>query len=367
MRGSLRIGRIAGIPVGVHWSLAVVAALLTTELATGPLRSTVGGDGTALALASAMAVAFFASILAHELGHALVARRHGVGTEGIDLWAMGGVARLSKEPPTPRAAWRIAVAGPAVSAVLVALFAVLAVVLSGPAAVALAWLAVVNAVVTVVNLVPVAPLDGGRILTALVWWRSGDRTRGQLVAARAGRAFGWVLIGFGTMVTLMGGFGLFVALLGAFLLLSARAEEASAYVSQAFDGVRVREVTWFGIATATADVDVELMLLQRDRLGAVDVVAVVDRLGFVTGIVTGAQLEAGATERRARTRLGELALPITLTARATPDEPLTDAMGRINPIAPFLTVWDGDRLVGIVRNEAVRDRLRDVPALAGRR
>src|SRR4051812_9955934 len=153
MAGTLRIGRILGVPVGVHWSLLGIGLLLTLTMATNNLPvAHPGHDSWVYWTVGAITTAvFFATVLAHEIGHAVAARRYGVGVEGIDLWILGGVARLSDEAPTPRAEWRIAAAGPLVSVALTVLFAIATIALhsagaTGLATASIGWLAVVNGV-----------------------------------------------------------------------------------------------------------------------------------------------------------------------------------------------------------------------------
>src|SRR5580765_3382581 len=147
MPGSLRIGKIFGVPVGIHWTLLAIGALLTFDLATASLPSAHPGhaDWVYWAAGAVTSILFFGAVLAHEIGHAVVARRYHVGVEGIDLWLLGGMARLSDDAPTPKAEWRIAAAGPVVSVVATVLFLGGAIglnVLGAPGLVsaALAWL-----------------------------------------------------------------------------------------------------------------------------------------------------------------------------------------------------------------------------------
>src|SRR5262249_49505711 len=153
MPGSVRIGRILGIPVAIHWSLLAIGGLLTFDLATSSLPSAHPGhsDWVYWALGAGTAIVFFAAVLAHEVGHAAVARRYGGGVEGIALWLLGGMARLSDEAPSPMAEWRIAAAGPLVSVALTVLFIGTAIGLNvvgdpGLVSAAFAWLGVVNGI-----------------------------------------------------------------------------------------------------------------------------------------------------------------------------------------------------------------------------
>ncbi|MEM8924892.1 MAG: site-2 protease family protein [Actinomycetota bacterium] len=204
MTDSVRLGRLLGIPIGLHWGALVIAAVFTLNLATNalPQLAPEAPLSTRLAVGVAGVIVFFASILAHELGHAVVALRHGIEVSGVTLWVLGGVAKLERHAESARAEFQVAVAGPVTSAVLGVFFAALAVIVNATVDVPLllavvAWLAGVNLVLAVFNLLPGAPLDGGRILTAWLWHRSGDANEARLVAGRCGLVLAGVLAVFG--------------------------------------------------------------------------------------------------------------------------------------------------------------------------
>ncbi|MDX6647858.1 MAG: hypothetical protein QOK40_3585 [Miltoncostaeaceae bacterium] len=245
MNDSLVIGRVAGIPIGVNWSVLIALALIVWTLATGLLPTVDPGlsDATYVAMGAVAAVAYFGSILLHELGHALVARRQGVPISGITLWILGGVAKGETHFPSARAELRIALAGPAVSLALGALFTLTAWAASLPPAVdgVLAWLGFTNLALFAFNVIPALPLDGGRALHALLWRRWGF-LRATRVAAGIGRAFGLLLIVGGlAMLILADAFsGAWFLLLGWFILWAAEAEAAAAEDPGAL-GAPVRE------------------------------------------------------------------------------------------------------------------------------
>ncbi len=365
MRGFLRLGKVTGIPVSVHWSLAVIAWFLGVGLATGALPASAPGASSATywATASIGVVAFFGSILFHELAHALVARRFGVQTEGIELWLLGGMARLNSDAPSPKADGLIAVAGPLsslaprappASAPPIGLDALDAWPL---AAAMIGWLGVVNVIIALFNLLPGAPLDGGRILRAVRWARHGDRARATHEAAQAGQVLGWAIVIIGVWMIFRGWGGLFIPLTGGFLVISAKAEQMAANVESRLDGITVDEVTWYGVAEATADTDAETMLGQRGRLGTPRVVAVQDGHGGLTGLVAEDQLWLVPEHQRPVTRLAQLMVPFNRMARAEPHEALAPVLARVTPQASYITVWRDDRLVGVVTRDALQRRL----------
>lgn len=232
MNESLRLGRIAGIPIGVNWTWAIIFAVFAWTLAEGvfPSSNPGLGRGTYVAMAVVAELLFFASLLLHELGHAVVARREGMTVDGITLWLLGGVARFRGMFPSPGAEFRIAIAGPVVTAVLAALFVGLAAVTRlGPEFDGVtAWLGYINLLLLGFNLLPALPLDGGRVLRAALW-RKRDFVWATYVAARVGRAFGFAMIAGGIALFVASGQigNLWLALVGWFLLGAARAEAGS--------------------------------------------------------------------------------------------------------------------------------------------
>lgn len=248
MRDTVRLGRIWGIPIGVNWSILAVAAYLVLSLAfVGFARFFPDADLTSrLLVAGATTLAFFLSILGHELGHAVVARRHGVGVDGITLWLLGGLARLTRQAPTPRAEFQIAAAGPFVNVVLGGVFAAMAYGIDAFAdapllAGAASWLVVVNLLVALSNMIPAAPLDGGRVLTAYLWWRNGRAEHSRVLAARSGLVAGSVVAAAFMLAPLVfAAVDLWWALIGVatglFLARAAIGEIAGAVVRDRLDG-----------------------------------------------------------------------------------------------------------------------------------
>lgn len=348
--GSIRLGTYAGIPVRAHWSTLIVAvwfgALLSGDLGV------VGG-----VIAT---VAFFASILAHEFGHAMVARRYGVNTQSIDLWALGGMARLDRESPSPRADGLIAVAGPAVSLLIsVAAFgAAFALQSNVVIANVLLTVGVLNGLLAVFNMLPGAPLDGGRVLRAVRWSRTGNKYRATRDAGNAGRVLGWSMVVAGIAIMLNGQFGIVLMITGLFIALNARAEIMSSYVAEQLDGVKVRDLTFFGIAQAGTDMDADSMIDQRQRLGAAGAVAIVGDDGRLDGLVLEDQLWAVPSENRPLVMLTQLMVPFNSLAKASLDEDLSTVLPRLNPLRPVVTVWSDDKLLGIVHPKRLEERLK---------
>ena len=283
---NLRIGRIAGIPVGISPWWLVIVALLTWTL-SGDYSDLDPAWAVAVALAAVLCL--FAGILAHEFAHALVARRAGIEIEEIDLWLLGGVARMRSQPRRAGDELRFALAGPAVTVVLAIGFGI-ATALLGPGTLRtfVAYQAEINAALAVFNLLPALPLDGGRVARALLWRRSGDFRRATVIAARAGRWSGLGMIYFGLLATL-GGYlgGLWLTMIGLFLVAAAGAEQRMAEWQAAVQGLTAGAV----MSTPAVTLDA-LMTLPEAR-------EAIRRSGFATYPVVAPEGEAlGLLEAR---------------------------------------------------------------------
>ncbi|MGE5408318.1 MAG: site-2 protease family protein [Syntrophothermus sp.] len=240
---SVRLGRLAGIPIGVQPLWLLIVALITWSLGAVYYPERVDGIApvAAYSLGLLSALLLFASILLHELGHAIVARRNGVEIEEIDLWLLGGVARMAGYPKTAGAELRFAIAGPAVTLVIAAAFGAVAVALpsSAPEAVkaVIEYQAIINAAILVFNLIPAFPLDGGRVTRALIWGRVGDVQRATAIAASIGRGLGFGMIALGVLGAFSGApGGLWLAIVVFFVIVAAKAEERGLRLRVAFTG-----------------------------------------------------------------------------------------------------------------------------------
>lgn len=313
MHEDIRLGRIFGVRVGASASVFVIAALFTWSLAIDELPAVAPGRSSAAYwIAGACgALALLVSLLVHELAHAVVARRNGVVVEGITLWMLGGLTSMHREAATPGASARIAGVGPAASAALAEIYLAIALAireihLSALAAGLFAWLAAMNALLAVFNVLPALPLDGGRLLHALLWRRSGDARRATVQAAVVGRVFGLGLayLGFvaALMVSVLG--GLWLIFVGWFLASAAQAERQRSEDEASFgsltcgdvmSGVVGAPLPSRSIVSRTLTVAPESPL--RDvapavRAGALVLVA--DAHGRLVGLVTPVDLDRAA-------------------------------------------------------------------------
>ncbi|RZU77482.1 Zn-dependent protease [Micromonospora kangleipakensis] len=357
MRASFRLGRIAGVPVGVNWSVVVIFVLIAWALSASLFpRSYPGRPGWEYVAAGvSAAVVFFLGLLAHEVSHSVVAKRNGIAVQGITLWLFGGVSELKGEAKDPGAELRIAGIGPLVSLLIGFFFGGIAVVIAlagggGLLLGALSWLAGINVLLAIFNVLPAAPLDGGRLLRAAVWKATGDRTKASVVAARAGWGLGALLIAFGLwrFLTGAGVGGLWLALIGWFLIGAAGMEERQARMGSALRGVRVGEVMTPQPQTASGDmtvadfVDHYLFAYRHSALPLTED-------GRPVGLVTLDRVRGIPADRRATTTLGEVSCRADELVLAVPDEALNDLLPRLSECADgrALVVTD-QRLVGIV-------------------
>ncbi|MEV4086341.1 site-2 protease family protein [Nonomuraea fuscirosea] len=359
MRSSIPLGRIAGVQVGLNLSVLVIVVILVAGLALGRFPVVFPGYSPVVYLLAglASAVLFLASLLAHELAHAVTARRHGIEVERITLWLLGGVAELRGEPRSPGADLKIAVVGPGASLLAGVVFGVLAGLVAaagGPALLAgmFSYLAAVNVLLAVFNLIPAAPLDGGRVLRAALWARWGDRARAAIAAARAGRVFGYVLIalGFLQVVTGSGFEGLWLALIGLFLVNAASAEEQHARLGTALYGVRVGDVMSGPPVAAHPDETVSSLIegvVMRQRLSTYPLV---DENGAFVGLVTLNRIRRVPPDRRPDTLLRDIACPPREVPQAAPEEALTDLLDRMGGCTDGRAVVldQAGRLIGLI-------------------
>ena len=220
------------------------------------------------------------------------------------------------------------------------------------------WLAVINALLALFNLLPGAPLDGGRIVKAVRWAQHGSRYRAAREAGRAGTVLAWLLTGAGFLLLVRDDGGLWLMITGLFVLVNAQVEIRAADIGERLDGLTVGDLAWYGLAHAGPDMDADSMLWQRGRLGNVGGVLVTDDAGGPQGLVLEDQLWNVPAEDRPWVLLTQLMVPLDGTTRAAPDEPLSSVLPRVDPRRPAVTVWRDDRLVGLITPERLLDRVR---------
>lgn len=363
MRSTYRLGRVAGVEIGLNWSVLGLLALLMWTLATGifPETNPGLGDNAHFAMAVVASLGFFASILLHELGHALQARREGMRIDGITLWLFGGVARFAGMFPSAGAEFRIAAAGPAVSALLGGGFVGAALIPGVPSAVdgVCSWLGFINLALLLFNLIPALPLDGGRMLRAALWARSGDLTTATVRAAGTGRVLAMGLIGLGFVMIAFGDGvgGIWLAFIGWFVLQAAGAE--ARYVQASAPGaLRVRDMMTPDPITTTPGATLEeVASLGRDG-DAYDAYPVTED-GRVLGLLPLDALREVPREDWPRRRAGEFTIGRFAAPVVTADDTLAGALAALEAsTVQSALVLDGEGLAGLLRLSDIEDALR---------
>lgn len=364
MHSQIKLGRIFGIEIGLHYSWVVIALLIVFSLA-GHFReiNPNWGDGVVLLTAVATGVLFFAAIVAHELAHSVVAKLRGLPVKSITLFALGGVSQIEKEAPDAKTEFLVAIVGPLTSFVIGA--ALLALSLASgwreevtPATPMLAmavWLGYINIILGVFNLIPGYPLDGGRVLRAIVWWINKDMVRSTRIAARTGQAVAlfFIVIGVYRLFSGAGFAGLWIAFIGWFLLDAAGASYAQVEVNARLRGVRVGDIMTRDCPTVDARTNlqsfVEDFLLRTGRR-----CFIVAENGVVEGIITAHEIKEVQPQLRPFKTVGDVMRQIHNLRTVTADTPVVEVletMGR-EDVNQLPVVSDG-KLEGVISRDQV--------------
>ncbi|MET7715644.1 site-2 protease family protein [Streptomyces sp. NPDC005407] len=368
MNTSVRIGRVVGVPLRIHWTVPLLVALFGYSLGSRTLPAWLPGRSAAVyaSAGSAGAILLIASLLAHEAAHAVTARRKDIPVHSVTLWALGGMTEMGSKPRTAGAAFLVAASGPLTSlvvggAALAAGFGLLA--LSGwavPAAV-LVWLGWANLLLGVFNLLPAAPLDGGRVVQAVMWWRTGDRYRAERAAGRSGQILGALVMGFGWISFLRGAVGgLWLALIGFFVMVFANAERQRASLATAVHGVRAADVMAHPVETCPDWLTVERFIDDVALNARHSTLPLLDFDGRPSGNVRLLQLGKVPAPQRETVRVRDVATPLAQCTTCAPNDLVEEVLEKLHPIRglPILVI-DGQHLAGIIT-------ARDISRLAQR-
>ncbi len=368
MRDSIPLGRMFGVRIGMNWSVLALLGLLVWTLSTNLFPDTNPGLGDAsyVAMAAIAAVLFFASILLHELGHAVQARRDGMGIEGITLWLFGGVARFTGWFPSAGAEFRIAIAGPIVSLLLALGFGGAAFIPGLPSAVdgVTTWLGITNAVLLIFNLLPALPLDGGRMFRSAMWAWKGDFVAATRIASVLARIFAIGLIGLGLFMLFYASDtigGAWMAIIGWFLLQAAGAESRAAIAHGQISSLTVGDLMVAQPVTARVEMSMGELADQIGNGARYASYPVVDDGRAVGMFPLSRFAEIPQPEWDAR-RVGEVMLPRDRVAVLNATELLAPAVDRLQTFSlPRALVVDGERLVGLLSVSDVARALQPQP------
>ncbi|MER7404790.1 site-2 protease family protein [Streptomyces sp. NPDC000070] len=356
MNSSVRMGRIRGVPLRIHWTVPLLVMLFGYSLGSHTLPAGVPDQSNVIYTLAGLAGALLllVSLLAHEAAHAITARRKGIEVQSITLWALGGMTDMGR-PRAAGAVFLIAVSGPFASLIVAAIALGAGIgldTLSGwavPAAVLL-WLGWINLVLAVFNLLPAAPLDGGRVVQALMWWRTGDQDRAERASARSGQVLGILLIGLGWIAVLRGALsGLWLAVIGFFIMIVASAERQRARLTPALRGVRAAAAMSSPVETCqdwlTAQRCIEDVAVRARH----STLALVDFDGRPSGLLHLPRLARIPAPQRETLRVRDVATPWSQCTTCAPDDFLEDVLEKLSPGRGLpILVTEGQHLAGII-------------------
>ncbi len=359
MKAQIKLGRIFGIQIGLHYSWLIIALLVALSLAAQfHAVNPQWGEVTIWATANVSAALFFVSIILHELSHAAVAKSRGLPVRSITLFALGGVAQIEKDATDPKTEFWMAIVGPIASVIIGAVCLGLASVLGWRASTAAAtplvamlmWLGVINIALGVFNMIPGYPLDGGRVLRAIVWWVTGDADRATRIASLSGQFVAFVFIVWGVFRFFNGaGFGgLWMAFIGWFLLDAARASYAHLKITETLRGIRVGDVMTQDCPRVDG-LDNLQTLVDEHLLRTGQRCFVVEEKGQVAGIITPHEVKAVPRTRWPYTTVYEVMQPLDRLHTVGPDTSVTEAletMGR-EDVNQLPVIKDG-RIAGMI-------------------
>jgi Zn-dependent protease len=356
MHEAWQIGRLLGIPLRIHLSWLIIFGLVTWSLAAGYFPA-VTPDMPAWshwAKAIIAAAMLFGSVILHELGHSLMARRHGVAIAGITLFVFGGVSEMKDEPRTPGQELQIAIVGPVISLMLAGAFALLGGLLGiggeVTATVAIVgYLAWINLLLAIFNMLPAFPLDGGRVLRAILWYWQGDMARATRTAAGTGRVLAFAIMIFGAFQVFAGHFGgLWLLLIGWFIMQAGSAGALQASLRQTLGGLRVRDVMTTDVKVIESGTSVDDLIehaFVRHTYGGYPVV----RGGEVIGLVTLRELRNVAPDRRREVPVEQIMVPLSADLVVDGNAAVIDAFNRMaSTRSGRLLILAGGRLGGLI-------------------
>jgi Zn-dependent protease/CBS domain-containing protein len=366
MKGSFKIGKIKGILIEVNASWFVIFALVTYTLASGyfPVYYPDFDPTTRWVSSSAIALLFFVSVLLHELSHSLVSIKLGMPVKSITLFIFGGIAQIEQEPDEPMKELKMAIAGPGMSIFLFGLFLLLSIIFKNfgapeAAVVSLGYLSTINLSLAIFNLVPAFPLDGGRVLRAIIWRFTGNLQRSTKITSAMGSIFGYFLIAFGVLLLLNNYIinGIWLVFIGWFINQMSKDSYQSMLLSDIFDKINIREFMTGKVVTVDRSMSVQ-ELVDNYFYKYKFAIFPVSQDGRIIGIVSAASVKQLETGTRSQATVGSITTPLSDKLIISPDDIVSTAMTRLrsNGIGRVL-VMDQDNLLGIVSNTDILNYL----------
>jgi len=332
LRSQIKLGRFFGIEIGLHYSWFLIALLIVLSLSSQFRGSNPEwGDGVILVLAVATSLLFFVSPLLHELAHSLVATSNNLPVKEITLFALGGVSQIDKNPASAKLEFWMAFVGPLTSAVIGGICLLAAHVVGGassnPGMAMLLWLGYINLSLAAFNLIPGYPLDGGRVLRAIIWWKTGDPDRSTQAAAKAGQgvAFCFIALGIFRFFGGAGVGGLWIAFIGWFLLQASRESYVQVGLAYALKGMRVADVMTRDCPTVDGWLNLQ-NFVEQELLRTGRRCFIVVEKGEMTGLVTPHEIKQIDGAKWPFTTVHDIMRPIEEVRSVAPDASLTSAL-----------------------------------------
>jgi len=364
VRSQIKLGKIFGIEIGLHYSWFLIALLIVTSLyAEFHKNNPSWGDGLILAMAIATGLLFFASLLTHELSHSVFARSHGIPVKEITLFALGGVSQLDKEPAGAAIEFWMAFVGPLTSAgigLICLLVRLAAGTASAPLTAMLSWLSYINFALAGFNMIPGYPLDGGRMLRAILWWKTGEMDRATRMASKVGQAVGLLFIVWG-IAQFFGGAGvggLWISFIGWFLLTAAGESYMRVGLARSFEGVTAGDIMTTDWPALDGNLDVE-HFVHDELLRTGRRCFVITQNGNIAGLLTPHEVKEIDRARWPYTTLSDIMRPLEDLHTVPPETPLNNAleiMGKED--LNQLPVVTNGRMAGILSRAQILDYLR---------
>jgi len=365
MRGNISLGRVFGIPLRLHYTWFIIFALVTFSLVLYALdQNHPLEQGIILGILTSLL--FFASIITHELAHSILAIRNNIPVKEITLFVFGGVSQITKEATDPRTELSVAIVGPLTSLALAGIFYGVYLLLAGTqqslAASLMQWLAMINVILAVFNLIPGFPLDGGRIFRALVWQRTHDYHRATRIATRVGQGIAYAFMAGGIVLILLVPQywfrGLWLTFIGWFLRDAARTSYQQVLLRDALMGITARQVTDYGCPLIPPDLNL-MELVQQYVLSTGRNCFLISWGAELEGMVTLQQIKEVPRNRWATTPVQDIMAPASKLKVAYADQDILSVLQEMNgENANHIPVMEAGKVIGIINREDIARFLR---------
>jgi Zn-dependent protease len=358
-----------GFDISIDLSWFLILGLVIWSLASGLFPSLYPDLSvtTYWVMGTVAALLLFLSVLVHELSHSLMARKHGLEIGGIRLFIFGGVSEMTEEPEDPKAEFRIAIVGPITSVIIAGIFYLLTLLpveqWSTPTAAILSYLAILNLALAIFNIVPGFPLDGGRVLRAILWGKFENIKKATDIASKVGKVIAFLLIAFGAMTAFAGNIvgGIWYIFIGMFLNMAAESGVRQVVMRQALQGVKVSEVMSRDVVTVSPDLDAQSLVDEYIMKYRFDMFPVVDETGELVGLVELDDVKDVSQDQWSETNVEKIMDPVEEDSVLHPDDEAVDCLNsmiRTREQGRMPVIDDENELVGVVTRKDIMNLLK---------